>query len=342
MHGISKFWIALGRLSLFGAGVFAAACDSSDSETGGASGSSATGGTSSTGGATSGGGSPGGTSSTGGAAGSATGGSAQGGSGDGTCMSRAQFTLATHVTLNVSWPSSLAIMGGEGVVHVWDLRRIDVSGTDFTSETQPCGTMLPPLSLSTIAGGGQSLLEVPAATWDLPSMPKIDGGGTLSGFTPGSSFLTEAQTTLIGHTMADPNGPWPDDPGEIMPVDHDADANDGVTSIPRTDGDFVRPPTSILGQSGDVADEVYLVTRTTFVHDGEFTSCTDIEGMTRISAFDNHVVGCHVFEGDECSDGQADFIDSNRTVYEVTSATFQSKTLDELATCADARALLTP
>jgi hypothetical protein len=233
-------------------------------------------------------------------------------------------------------------MEGVGVVHVWDLRRIEVNGADFTSETQPCGTMLPPLSLSTIAGGGQSLLEVPAATWDLPSMPKIDGGGTLRGFAPGASFVTEVQTTLIGHTMAEPNGPWPDDPGEITQVDHDADSNDGVTSIPRTDGDFVRPPTSILGQSGAVADQVYLVTRTAFAHEGAFTSCTDIEGTTMISTFDNHVVGCHVFEGDVCSAGQADFIDSNRTVYEVMSATFQSKVLDDSVTCADARAALPP
>jgi hypothetical protein len=257
-------------------------------------------------------------------------------------MSRSSFTLATHVTLNVSWPGSLAVNEGEGVVHVWDLRRIEVSGTDFTSETQPCGTMLPPLSLSAIAGGGQSLLEVPAATWDLASMPRIDGGGTLSGFSAGSSFVTEPQTTLIGHTMDDPNGAWPDDAGMIMPADHDGDSNDGITSIPRTDGDFVRPPTSIIGQSGDVADQVYLVTRTVFAHEGEFTSCTDVEGTTMISNFDNHVVGCHVFEGDECSDGQADFIDSNRTVYEVTSATFQSKLLDDSVTCVDVRAALPP
>ena len=351
MRSISKFWIALGPLSLLSTGVFAA-CDSADSETaenggrGGSSGSSATGGSSKGGSSTSGGASPGGTSGAGGDSGSSSGGSAQGGSGgdggDDTCTTLSSLTVATHVTLNVSWPGSLATMEGDGVIHVWDLRRIEVSGTDFTSETQPCGTMLPPLSLSTIAGGGQSLLEVPAATWDLPSMPKIDGGGTLSGFAPGSSFVTDAQTTLIGHTMADPNGPWPDDAGEIAPADHDGDSNDGITSIPRTDGDFVRPPTSILGQSGDVADQVYIVTRSTFVHAGEFTSCTDIEGTTMISFFDNHVVGCHVFEGDECSDGQADFIDSNRTVYEVTSATFQSKVLDDTVTCVDARDALPP
>ena len=350
MHSISKLWIALGPLGLLSMGVFAAACDSSDSETAanggtsGSGGSPATGG-SSTGGSSSGGSSPGGTSGAGGDSGSSSGGSTQGGNGgdggDDTCPSSSSFTLATHVTLNVSWPSSLAVMGGEGVVHVWDLRRIEVSGSDFTSETQPCGTMLPPLSLSTIAGGGQSLLEVPAATWDLPSMPKIDGGGTLSSFLPGASFVTEPQTTLIGHMMADPNGPWPD-AGEITPVDHDGDSNDGITSIPRTDGDFVRPPTSIIGQSGDVADQVYLVTRTTFAHEGEFTSCTDIEGTTMISAFDNHVVGCRVFEGDECSESQADFIDSNRTVYEVTSATFQSKLLDDSVTCVDVRAALPP
>jgi hypothetical protein len=42
----------------------------------------------------------------------------------------------------------------------------------------------------------------------------------------------------------------------------------------------------------------------------------------------------------DCSPTEVNFIDTNRTIYEITSATAQTKIVAETATCADVRAAL--
>jgi hypothetical protein len=56
--------------------------------------------------------------------------------------------------------------------------------------------------------------------------------------------------------------------------------------------------------------------------------------------FDNHVVGCHIAGGSNCQPADVSFVDQNRTIYEVTSATAQSKILPDNSTCAAVRAAL--
>ena len=51
-------------------------------------------------------------------------------------------------------------------------------------------------------------------------------------------------------------------------------------------------------------------------------------------------MGCHVSGGDDCESSEINFIDTNRTIYEIVSATAQTKIVAETATCADVRAAL--
>lgn len=53
--------------------------------------------------------------------------------------------------------------------------------------------------------------------------------------------------------------------------------------------------------------------------------------------FDNHMVGCHISGGGECTPAEVKFIDDNRTIYTVASATAEAKTISDAATCADVR-----
>jgi hypothetical protein len=354
MNGMVALWMTIVRLGLGGTAAAVVGCNASNSEVpdDGSSGTSgsATGGSSAAGGTSAGGGGSGGSPGTGGHSGSSatggqagsvsSGGSTQGGTGgDGACPSRTNLTVGTHMMLNVTWPSTLATSAGSGVVHIWEMRRIDVSGTNYTGDIVACGNVLPPVKLSALAGGGSFQIEIPDESWDLPTMPAFPTTGTIAGFSAGSAFTGDAQTALIGLTLEPPDGDWPS-VGAITSADHDGDMKPGITSFPRTDMGFVRPPTSIAGQVGDVADEIYLVTRLTAGLSGSFTSCTDLEGTAEVTQFDNHVVGCNVFEGETCDDGQADFIDANRTIFEVADATFESKLLGDAATCADVRAAL--
>lgn len=355
MIDISKPRFVLGWFSATLVAVATAACaGASDSETvpdskggtssaaGSGSGGSAKGGSTSvtTGGVVS---STSGSSSGGKGAGSGTGGSGTAGtSGGDSCESRAKLTLGVHVVMNITWPDTLATTQGSGQVHIWNVSRYTVDGSDASGETGPCGSILPPLQLSAIAGGGKALIEIPDATWDLPSMPKVTAAGTVEGWTVGSKFVTTASTALVGLSMGDPAGAWPGKGSMITTVDHDNDTKPGILGIPKSDGGFTRPPTSLLGQAGPVADNVYLVTRTGLALDGSWTSCTEQAGTVNVPFFDNHVVGCHVYNGGECDATQADFIDTNRTIFEVVDASYTAKVLDETATCADVRAALPP
>jgi hypothetical protein len=217
-----------------------------------------------------------------------------------------------------------------------------VNGTELSGETSPCGSILPPLQLTVIAGGGQALVEIPDATWDLASMPKIPSTATLEGWTTTSKFTTHPAAALVGLTMEDPMSAWPGKGSMVSAVDHDGDTKPGILGVPKSDGGFTRPPTSLLGQAGAVADQIHLVTRTAMAMDGAMTSCTDHAGTVDVSFFDNHVVGCHVFEGGDCDAAQAEFIDTNRTIFEVVDASYTSKIVDDSATCADIRAALPP
>ena len=56
--------------------------------------------------------------------------------------------------------------------------------------------------------------------------------------------------------------------------------------------------------------------------------------------FDTHIVGCKVAGGGECDASQVDFVDVNRTVYEVVDASYEMVQVADDATCADVRAKL--
>jgi hypothetical protein len=101
---------------------------------------------------------------------------------------------------------------------------------------------------------------------------------------------------------------------------------------------YTYPPVNALGSA--VADRVDVVSRNEMALNGTWKSCTDLAGTADVKLFDNHVVGCHVSGGSECTTGstqsQAGFLDSNRTIYAVgNGVTFAGKALSSTATCAD-------
>jgi hypothetical protein len=120
-------------------------------------------------------------------------------------------------------------------------------------------------------------------------------------------------------------------------TDDDGDGHPGVTATPQmgtttcptyvtnTGGNpatpsspctLYQPPTAVgLGGSAPAADKVYVVSRQRFALSGIRTDCQKGSGKASITLFDNHVVGCHVAGGGECTSAQAQFLDQNRPVY---------------------------
>jgi hypothetical protein len=294
--------------------------------TGGSSGAG-TGGTSGTGGTP---GTGGGVTGTGGGA------AGTGGATTGNCPMPATFTHANHDILNVTWPGGLATAGGTGPVHIWSKVTFTANGNTLSATAQACGSVLPSTVLSALVGGGSVQIDIPNAAWDAASMPRFTFTATQTGWNVGST-ISYTSNALVGFT-ADP-GSWPTASSGISGrVDADGDGAVGLTAVARTGSGFVIPPVDILMTAR--ADKVYIVTRNSNSVVVTRTSCDQLTSTTTYTNFDNHVVGCHVAGGQDCDTAQATFVDNNRTVYVVSSATVQTKLVPDSATCADVRAAL--
>jgi hypothetical protein len=255
------------------------------------------------------------------------------------CSDRTSATVATLIEINVTWDGSIGVVAGSGTIRSWILSQLTFNGTDVTADVRACGNIVPALTLTALAGGGQLLPEFPDATWDAPSMPVFSATGATSGFTVGSTVTMDASTTLLGLTMNDPlNDPWPADDLDIVSVDHDGDGKPGITAIPRSDDPYVLPPPGLF--SNAEIDALYLATRVTMSLSGTRDTCSTATGVAIVQHLDTHVVGCHIKGGSDCSASQTDFVDDNNEPFLVDTATFTMIELSSTATCAGARAAL--
>jgi hypothetical protein len=260
------------------------------------------------------------------------------------CEARESWSEAFHYVLDVTWPNTTAGEKGTGKIDIWSRVTFSASGDNLEVGLHACGSVLPETKLTALGkiatGGEKVLIEVPTEVWDAPSIPITMATGKQSGFGVGSS-VEFSYVSLLGATLSDPMAAWPESGKAVTAVDLEGDGSKGYTAAPRDGGGYVLPPTAVgLGGSAPSADKVYLVSRQGMTLKGKRTACDAHSGTAEVSAFDNHVVGCHIKGGEECSAGQSDFVDENRMRYMVTSATYEAKTVATDASCADVRAAL--
>jgi hypothetical protein len=329
----------------------------SASSSGGGSGGSSSSGSSGSSGSSSNGSSGGASGSSSGSGGSSSGSAGSGGQDAGACPHATSLIEGAHVTMTVTWPSTLSTNQGSGTIDIWLLASLSVTGPDnnltLSGKTQTCGTTLPPIALNVagqlVTGGSKVQITLPDSIWNAPSTPKFDIQGMASGWDPGSTISFNPVLAPIGVTLSNPTAPWPSSswtfPSGTPFPDADSDGKPGITAVPVSGNGFVLPPTGLgaLG-SAPTADKIYIVSRNELSLGGTRTSCNDASGMANVTYFDNHVVGCHILNGSECTTGmantQADFVDQSRTVYAVGGATFVTKQLATTASCADVLAAL--
>ena len=261
-----------------------------------------------------------------------------GGSGANACDT--EYTVATHIVMNVTWPKTTGPFGvtvvpaGSGKVHLWSRSSFDEDGNTAVIRSKSCGSTLPPITTAAVAGNETLLPEIPNASWDKPNMPEFTGSSTKTG----NAVVANTGVALVGLTMTNPTGTWPSRTS-IMGVDHDGDTFVGLAAIPKTGGVYSAVPLDIGRDKR--ADRVDLAIRTVMTLNSTVEGCPETySGTASVSKFENHIIGCHVKDGGECNDTQKKFVDDNRTVYTVTSATFTAKRVDDDASCADVRAAL--
>jgi hypothetical protein len=262
------------------------------------------------------------------------------GSGTQSCPSAISGTSGTKITMKVTWPDTIGVVGGSDEIVVWTRSELTFDGNDVTGEVQACGSVVPPLQTKEAFGGQMIQPVIPDELWDSGTVPTTQARGTISGFDPGATISMEPAGAILGATMNDPmNDDWPASWQGLELVDADGSGQPGVTAFPNDTDGYAMPPLDIF-PDGDKAEALYLATRSVFELEGTRDTCTSASGNVVVHAFDNHVVGCRVAGGGECDTMQVDFVDSNRTIYEITGATYEMVQVDDGASCDDVRAAL--
>jgi hypothetical protein len=257
-----------------------------------------------------------------------------GGAAGGPATCPTQYTTATHMVLNVSWPASLAVDAGTDKVHIWTKSKNVVNGATTTVESVTCGTSIPDVQTSAFAGGARMLPEISNLAWASTSMPKYSGTGTKTG----STLTLDAGISLIGLTMSNPTAAWPST-ANITSADHDADSKPGVTATLKETMGYGLPPVSLSFDR--FADKLYFVTRDAMTLTATVEGCPQTySGTANVTKFENHIIGCHVKGSGDCTKNEAGFVDDNRTIYKVDSATFTTKVVSDALTCAEVRGAL--
>ncbi|HMI92356.1 MAG TPA: hypothetical protein VK509_13365, partial [Polyangiales bacterium] len=116
--------------------------------------------------------------------------------------------------VDVSWGGrSGGLVGitddGRGPILVYLL--VHVEGVDANRELQgsikPCGVELPAFYSTTLCESYNPIF--PSAMWESPEMPVFPLLGRYSCYAPGCSLALDAQTTLLGIQLTNPEAPWP-------------------------------------------------------------------------------------------------------------------------------------
>ena len=276
-------------------------------------------------------------------------------------------TFATLIEMDVQWPdvpvpdlpiTIIALDGGSGTVTAWAIRRHTQNGTTLEVEEQACGAISPdvcsPLLSETYADGSST------DVWDLATMPRAKATFQLGDVPePGDPYVGPVETSLVGLSLEDPTGPWPEtfqDPG-ITWTDPDGDGEPGLTAYPRADGEissacnypYAAPPvpTETLDSRAVAA---FGATRAQVQYQGVIDDCDAISGSVGgpgpggMPLQEARAIGCVKDTGGNCNEEETAALDATDedTAQQVLATRFWMMRVPDNVTCADVRGMTFP
>lgn len=247
------------------------------------------------------------------------------------------YTRAVHITVDVSWPDSLGITGGNGQMQIWNAMTFGPPGSETSVETRACGADIPAQTTTAVAGGYKVQGQVPYSAYDSASMPKTHGTATKQG----QQLTVNPTTAVLGVQLTDPMGPWPtsSEAAKVTSVDSDGDGKPGITAIPRQDTGFSLVPINVF--QTDFADELYSAQRSSIRLSGIEDGCPEsIDGEAEVELFDTLVIGCHIKAGGNCSADEVKFLNDSRPIMKRVKASWTARLAPDSVSCADVRALV--
>ena len=264
--------------------------------------------------------------------------------------------------VDVSWGGrSGGLVGitddGRGPILVHLLVRVEGvdANRNLRGTINPCGVTLPPFYSTTLCESYNPIF--PAAMWEESTMPEFPLLGRYSCYEPGCTLTLDAQTTLIGVQLQNPEAPWPmpSETGRLeCPLgrgkqcfpDHDSNELPGISVELNTMG----KPAAGVGCMGNYsyqaaplnadptvifkqvrrAETVLIGVRTKLGGSGKIAGdCNTAIGSGLAEFFQSRAYGCVVKQGsanlggqpaganEGCDSNEAQFMDENLPIYHV-------------------------
>jgi hypothetical protein len=283
-----------------------------------------------------------------------------GSGGDKECEPTGVF--AVRASVDVSWGGrSGGLVGitddGRGPILVHLLVRVEsVSATrELSGSIKPCGVTLPAFYSTTLCESYNP--KFPVEMWESPKMPTFPLLGRYSCYQPGCALTLDAQTTLLGIALTNPEAPWPTPmetgklkcmlgEGEDCFPDHDNDSLPGLSIKLNTEGkpapgvgcmgsyDYQAAPLNadptVIFKQVRRAGTVLIGVRNKMGGSGKISAdCNSGLGDGVAEFFESRAWGCVVKEGsanlggmpagpnEPCNQNEAQFMDENLPIYHV-------------------------
>jgi hypothetical protein len=251
----------------------------------------------------------------------------------GDCPTR--FAIATHISVDLSWPESVALVAGKGKVQVWSKDTHTPTANGYALESIPCGSSQPVFTGTSFLDDLQFAYDIPASTFDLPIVPRFAGRAEWRD----GMLVTEPGAVVLGAQLSDPVAAWPARES-LVPFDHDGDGKPGIPAFPRQGAGFGMFPLDIGFTK--FADQVHIATRSAIRFSAPRAGCDErIEGSVEPIAVDYTFVGCHALDRGECTDRELNLLANNTPRYTVAAQGKRiSLPIAETATCAEVLAAL--
>ena len=243
---------------------------------------------------------------------------------------------AVKIRAQVSWPATIGMEAGSGMVEVWFVADISDDGTNVTASGHVCEVAVPDFQTKVFAGGDTHGTVIPQEAW--AAGPKADLVVELGDRQPGEALRIAPTPMLLGADIPDPMGDWPSTHAEVSSVDHDGDGYPGVTSFAAMGPGYSNPRIGALNPNLR-ANRIFLGLRNIIGLDGMLTSCETAEGNASLT-LDQRAFGCLTPDGQECNRSQTSLLDNNMPQFEVGTADFVLKRLEAGADCDAVRASL--
>jgi hypothetical protein len=289
-------------------------------------------------------------------------------------------TFAVRNRISVKW-NAVTVLGitvisaGTATLDSWAVRHITVSGGSTVQvDTVPCGGQSPDLCSPFL---NQAFTQsIPTSIWQGANMPFSTVTTTIVDPDPGEAFVTPVEANLLGITLANPTGTFPNawnaagltwigPSPTFTPPDQDNDGNPGITSLITTSGtsSICGTPYAGLPDPSNTTtqriDQVYLGSRTLGGYSGtivtnpaaQFGKACDVmtgnltgPAAGNLPELDGRVRGCHLMNNTACANATWQALDAQASsAQQVTAGTFSMvRVADSGITCATVRGMTFP